>query len=84
MYASYRTVANAQGWDAEKKNASRRNRLAHKGMMKTHVQVTPDGKIIQHYKMDSRTAEFKKAIEKAYAEHQAKESEKEIVDAVNE
>lgn len=84
MYASYRTVAKAQGWDIEKKNASRRNRLAHRGMMKSYVQVTPDGKTIQHYKLDSRTAEFKKAIEKVYAQEKAKKEADSVVEAVSE
>lgn len=69
MYANKRTVEKAQNLNAKHRQDARRNRIIHRGMQKSHVQVLPDGKTIQHYKMDSRSAQvmrgFKKAQKKA-------------------
>lgn len=40
-------------------------------MQKDHIQITPDGKVIQHYKMDTRSA----AVMKAFKEAQVKVNE---------
>ena len=56
------------------------NRIRHRGMRKSHVQVTPDGKVIQHYKMDERSARvmrmLKAAQQKAAERKAAEEAEK--------
>ena len=70
MYASKRSVAKAQG---TKDNSFKINKLRHRGMQKDHIQVTPDGKVIQHYKMDSRSAAVMKAFKKAQKEAAEKE-----------
>ncbi len=73
MYASKRSVAKAQG-DYDSKNYWN-NKIRHRGMQKDHLQITPDGKVIQHYKMDSRSASFMKAFKAV----QAKAAEEEAV-----
>ena len=83
MYASYRTVSKAQGWDADRNEKTRRNKLSHRGMQKDHIQITPDGKVIQHYKMDSRTAEIRKAIRTAYEKEMEKKETNAIVEEVS-
>lgn len=83
MYASYRTVSKAQGWDDKTKENGATNRLRHRGMQKSHLQVTPDGKVIQHYRIDARTIQGKKLLNEALAmmakereEQEAKKEEK--------
>lgn len=79
MYTSYRTVSRAQGWDDKTKENGAINKLRHRGMQKSHIQVTPDGKVIQHYRIDARTMQGKKllkeALEKMEEERKAKEQE---------
>jgi len=82
MYASKRSVAKAQGLNEKTRNDAALNKYRHRGMQKAHIQITPDGKVIQHYVVDSRTAAFKKAMAKAVAEAQAKDETKELVEAV--
>ena len=72
-YASKRSVAKAQGMDNSKNVQI--NKIRHRGMQKGHLQITPDGKVIQHYKMDQRTAHFMKAFKKTQAEAAAKKEE---------
>lgn len=79
MYASYRTVSKAQGWDDKKRENARINKLRHRGMMKDHIQITPDGKVIQHYKMDSRSSAFMKAFKAAQAKAMTEEEVKEEI-----
>lgn len=64
---------------SENKNA-KINRMRHRGMRKSHVQVTPDGKVIQHYKMDERSARIMKMLKEA----QKKAAEKKAAEAVEE
>ena len=82
-YASKRSVAKAQGLNEKTSNDARINRIRHRGMQKSHIQITPDGKVIQHYVMSSRDIAFKKAMAKAVAEAQAKEENKELVESVS-
>lgn len=84
MYASQRSVNKNSETMMRRREAARKNRLAHKGMSKDHIQITPDGKVIQHYKMDSRTTEIKKAITKAYEEAQKKNAPKDLSETVAE
>ena len=70
MYASKRSIKKANGSEMSKTVI---NKLRHKGMQKDHIQVTPDGKVIQHYKMDSRSAVVMKAFKKAQKEATEKE-----------
>ena len=70
-FASRKSVAKAQGTDNSKN--TRMNAIRHRGMQKGHLQITPDGKVIQHYLMDSRSASFMKA----FKEIQAKAAEEE-------
>lgn len=71
MYASKKSVAKAQG--SKGFSSTKINGLKHRGMQKDHIQVTPDGKMIQHYKMDSRSAAVMKAFKKAQKEVTEKE-----------
>ena len=71
MYASKRSIKKANGSEMSKTVI---NKLRHKGMQKDHIQVTPDGKMIQHYKMDSRSAAVMKAFKKAQKEEVTEES----------
>lgn len=48
MFASKRTVARASG---ETSKNYWNNKMRHRGMQKDRIQITPDGKVIQHYKM---------------------------------
>ena len=75
-YASKRSVAKAQGTD-NSKNAQI-NKIRHRGMQKGHLQITPDGKVIQHYKMDSRSAKFMKMFKAAQAKAAEEEANKEV------
>ena len=75
MYASKKSVAKAQG--SKGVSSTKVNKLKHRGMQKDHVQVTPDGKVIQHYKMDSRSAAVMKAFKKAQKEAAEKEAAEE-------
>ncbi len=68
MYASKRSVEKAQDANAEKTRHYHTNLIRHRGMQKDHLQVTPDGKVIRHYKMDSRNARVMKALKAAQAE----------------
>ena len=68
MYASKKSVTKAQGLNTTQSKNTKINTLRHRGMQKTHVQVTPDGKVIQHYKVDSRSAQVMKAFKQAQAE----------------
>ena len=77
MYASKRSVAKAQG---TKDNSFKINKLRHRGMQKDHIQVTPDGKTIQHYRMDTRSAAVMKAFKKAQKE--AAEKKEEVAEEV--
>lgn len=79
MYANKKSVAKAQG--AGSTNQNKMNELRHKGMQKGHIQVTKDGKVIQHYRMDSRSAAFMKAFKKAQAEAVQKKEVDEAVGA---
>ena len=79
-YASKRSVAKAQGWNAENSKNTQINKIRHRGMQKGHLQITPDGKVIQHYKMDSRSAKFMKVFKAA----QAKAAKEEVTDEANE
>ena len=79
-YASKRSVAKAQGLDAEKSKNTQINKIRHRGMQKGHLQITPDGKVIQHYRMDSRSAKFMKIFKAA----QAKAAEEEATNETNE
>lgn len=81
MYASKRSVAKAQG--TSNSSNARINVIRHRGMQKDHLQITPDGKVIQHYKMDTRSAQFMKELKKAQEEAAAKKVENATVDAVN-
>jgi len=72
MYASQRSVNKNSEILNHRKDQAKRNAVIHKGMQKDHTQITPDGKVIQHYKMDSRTIAFRKAMTKAMAEAKAK------------
>ena len=74
MYASKRSVAKAQDLNAESSKNYRTNKIRHRGMQKDHIQITPDGKVIQHYKMDSRSAAFMKALKEAQTQVKEKES----------
>jgi uncharacterized protein YdhG (YjbR/CyaY superfamily) len=69
MYASKRSVAKTQG--TKDSRSHRINKIRHRGMQKDHIQITPDGKVIQHYKMDTRSA----AVMKAFKEAQVKVNE---------
>lgn len=80
MYASKRSVAKAQGTNTENVKNYHINKIRHRGMQKDHIQITPDGKVIQHYKMDSRSAAFMKSLKAA----QAKAVEGEVTDDVDE
>lgn len=80
MYASKRSVAKAQGLSADKSKNNNINKIRHRGMQKDHIQVAPDGKIIQHYKMDSRSAQVMKMFKAA----QAKAAEEEVTNETNE
>lgn len=71
MYASKKSVAKAQG--SKGVSSTKLNELKHRGMQKDHIQVTPDGKVIQHYRMDSRSASMMKAFKKAQKEAAEKE-----------
>ena len=85
MYASKRSVAKAQGWNAETRKNSKMNRLRHRGMQKDHIQITPDGKVIQHYKMDSRSAAVMKEFKATQAKVANEETKEETpVDTANE
>ena len=66
-YTSKRSVAKAQGWNTENSKNTQINKIRHRGMQKGHLQITPDGKVIQHYKMDSRSAKFMKVFKAAQA-----------------
>ena len=72
MYASQRSVNKNSTIINDRKRKAEHNRLIHKGMMKDHIQITPDGKVIQHYKMNPQTAEIKKAIMTKLNEEAAK------------
>jgi len=83
MYASYRTVSKAQGWDDKRRKQGARNAFRHKGMVKSHVQITPDGKVIQHYLMGINAQRALKQLNEALAmmakereEQEAKKEEK--------
>ena len=82
MYASKRTVEKAQGLNEKNRNAARLNHFKNRGRQKSHIQITPDGKVIQHYVYGSRDTAFKKAMAQAMAEAKAKEEVKETVEAV--
>lgn len=77
-YASKRSVAKAQGTDNSKNTQI--NKIRHRGMQKDHIQITPDDKVIQHYKMDSRSSKFMKIFKAA----QAKAAEEEATNETNE
>lgn len=79
-YASKRSVAKAQGWNAENSKNTQINKIRHRGMQKGHIQITPDGKVIQHYRMDSRSVKFMKIFKAA----QAKAAEEEVKNEVDE
>ena len=64
-YASKKSIAKAQGVGYSKD--SKVNTIRHRGMQRDHVQVTPDGKVIQHYRMDPRSARFMKLFKEAQA-----------------
>ena len=72
MYASQRSVNKNSTIINDRKRKAERNRLVHRGMMKDHVQITPDGKVIQHYKMNPQATEIKKAIMAKLSEEAAK------------
>jgi len=78
-YASKRSVAKAQGTDNSKN--TRMNAIRHRGMQKGHLQITPDGKVIQHYKMDSRSAKFMKMFKAAHAKAAEEEVKNEVDEA---
>jgi len=81
-YASKRSVAKAQGLNADQKRNTRINALRHRGMQKDHVQITPDGKKIVHYKMDSRSAQVMKEFKKLQAKTAEEEANKaEVIEA---
>lgn len=80
MYASKRSVAKAQNLNAESIKNYWANKIRHRGMQKSHIQITPDGKVIQHYKMDSRSAAFMKVLKEAQAKTKEKESSPENSD----
>ena len=82
MYASKRSVAKAQEWDAETRKNTRNNKLRHRGMQKDHIQITPDGKVIQHYKFSNQAIAWKKAFNEAYSKKQAEQEQNEMVEAV--
>jgi len=82
MYASYRTVSKAQGWDDKKRENARINKLRHRGMQKDHIQITPDGKVIQHYKFSNQDIAFRKAFNEAYAKKVAEQEQNEVVENV--
>lgn len=67
MYASKRSVAKAQGLSNDKSKNYNINKFRHRGMQKDRIQITPDGKVIQHYKMDSRSAQVMKMFKAAQA-----------------
>jgi len=67
MYASKRSVAKAQGLSADKSKNNNINKIRHRGMQKDHIQTAPDGKVIQHYKTDSRSAQVMKMFKAAQA-----------------
>ena len=88
MYASQRSVNKNSETLNHRKELARKNRLIHKGMMKSHVQVTPDGRVIQHYVMSRRSAQIKKAFVQAMSKAQAENEVTPVVentaDPVNE
>ncbi len=77
MYASKRSVNKAQG--ISNVNA-KINAFRHRGAQKTHIQITPDGKVIQHYKVDSRSAAAMRTLKEAQAQAAANKA----VETVNE
>ena len=79
MYATKKSIAKAQGTDNSKNTT---NKFRHRGMQKGHLQITPDGKVIQHYKMDSRSAAFMKAF-KATQANAMKETTEGVSDPTN-
>lgn len=81
-YASKRSVSKAQGTDNSKNY--RINKLRHRGMQKSYVQITPDGKVIQHYKVDTRSAAIMKAFKEAQAKVISEEEAKKETEPVNE
>ena len=81
-YASKRSVAKAQGMDNSKNIQI--NKIRHRGMQKGHLQITPDGKVIQHYKMDSRSAKFMKVFKAAQAKAAETAPEEEVTNETNE
>jgi len=81
MYASKRSINKAQGIS----NAySKINAYRHKGMRKAHLQITPDGKVIQHYKMDSRSAAVMRSLKEAQKKAADQKEQKETVESENE
>lgn len=81
-YASKRLVAKAQG--TSNSSNARINVIRHRGMQKGHLQITPDGKVIQHYKMDSRSAKFMKMFKAAQAKAAEEETKNEVDEAPTE
>ena len=84
MYASYRTVSKAQGWDDRRREQSAINRLRHRKMQKTHTQVTPDGKVIQHYRTDTREIVGKRLLQEALQKMAKEAEEKKAAEEVQE
>lgn len=81
MYVNKRSIARAQGIS---NNNARVNRLRHRGMQKDHIQITPDGKVIQHYKMDARSVKVLKAFKAAQAKVVSEEEAKKELEVVDE
>ena len=81
-YASKRSVAKAQGTDNSKN--THMNAIRHRGMQRDHIQIAPNGKVIQHYKMDSRSARFMKMFKAAQAKAAEEEANKEAEAPVDE
>lgn len=72
MYASRRSVnANTNKVLTRKKQAAF-NEYVHRGYQHYFVQITPDGKHIQHYRMTASHKAIKDAVAKAF-EQKAKE-----------
>ena len=80
MYANKRSVNKAQGVT----NAySKINAYRHKGMQKSHIQITPDGKVIQHYKMDTRSAAVMRSLKEAQKKAAAQKEQKKTIETEN-
>jgi hypothetical protein len=82
MYANKRSVAKAQGAKGETKKNTMINKIRHRGAQHDHIQVTPDGKVIQHYKVDQRNAHVMKEFKELQAKAAEEEADKvEVIEA---